>query len=124
MREGKILNLEWSQVDFLHGVIRLRAGETKNDEAREVPIVPQLRALLAAQHARRQTGCNYVCFKLDRKGYAVQVRGFRKAWYSACIRAKLGRMVPVTDPVSGEALCAKRQDRPNGKRNPRWSMKG
>jgi len=27
-------------------VIRLRAGETKNDEAREVPVVLQLRTLL------------------------------------------------------------------------------
>lgn len=124
MREGEILGLDWTQVDFLHGVIRLRAGETKNDEAREVPVVPQLRALLAAQHARRQPGCDYVCFKLDRKGHAVQVQGFRKAWYSACIRAGLGRMVPVTDPETGEALCAKRQDRPNGKAKPKMEYEG
>ena len=124
MREGEILNLEWSQADFLHGVIRLRAGETKNDEAREVPIVPQLKALLVTQQARRQPGCTYVCFKLDRKERAVQVQGFRKAWYSACIRAKPGRMVPVTDPETGEALCAKRQDRPNGKAKPKISYEG
>jgi integrase len=124
MREGEILGLEWPQVDFLHSVIRLRAGETKNDEAREVPIVPQLRALLVAQHARRQTGCDYVCCRLDPKGHAVQVQQFRKAWYSACIRAGLGRMVPVTDPETGETLCAKRQDRPNGKAKPKMSYEG
>jgi integrase len=124
MREGEILGLEWAQVDFLHSVIRLRAGETKNDEAREVQIVPQLRALLVAQHARRKPACDYVCFRLDRKGHAVQVQGFRKAWYSSCIRAGLGRMVPVTDPASGEALCAKRQDRPNGKAKPKMTYEG
>jgi len=124
MREGEILGLEWSQVDFLHGVIRLRAGETKNDEAREVLIVPQLKALLVAQHSRRHSGCDYVCFKLDRKGHAVQVQAFRKSWYSSCIRAGLGRMVPVTDPESGETLCAKRQDRPNGKAKPKMSYEG
>jgi integrase len=124
MREGEILGLEWSQIDFLRGVIQLRAGETKNDEAREVPVIPQLRALLVVQHARRQPGCDYVCFKLDRKGHAMQVQGFRKAWYSSCIRAGLGRMVPVSDPESGEALCAKRQDRPNGKAKLKMTYEG
>jgi len=61
MREGEILGLDWSQVDFLRGVIQLRAGETKNDE------VPQLRTLLVEQRAKRQPNCPYVCFRLDRK---------------------------------------------------------
>jgi integrase len=106
MREGEILGLEWSQVDFLRGVIQLRAGETKNDEAREVPIIPQLRTLLMGQHAKRHPGCPFVCFRLDRKGHGVRVRGFRKAWYSACIRAGLGKMEPKTDRVTGELLYA------------------
>jgi len=77
MREGEILGLDWSQVDFLRGVVRLRAGETKNDEAREIPIVPQLRMLLIEQRAKRQPACPYVCFRLDRKGHAVKVCSFR-----------------------------------------------
>jgi len=87
-------------------VIRLRAGETKNDEAREVPIVPQLRTLLVEQRAKRQQDCPYVCFRLDRKGHAIRVRGFRKAWYSACVRSGLGRMEPKTNRVTGELLHA------------------
>jgi integrase len=75
MREGEILGLDWSQVDFLRGVIQLRAGETKNDEAREIPIVPQLRILLVEQRAKRQPGCRYVCFRLDRRGHAVEDPG-------------------------------------------------
>jgi integrase len=59
MREGEILGLNWDQVKFLTGTIELLAGETKNDEAREIPIIPQLRALLVEQHARRQPGCPY-----------------------------------------------------------------
>ena len=119
MREGEILGLDWSQVDFLRGVIQLRAGETKNDEGREVPIVPQLRTVLMEQHAKRQPDCPYVCFRLDRKGHAVKVRGFRKAWYSACIRAGLGKMEPKIDRVTGELLYAP----PRGRRSkPRAKM--
>jgi integrase len=106
MREGEILGLEWNQVDFLRGVIQLRAGETKNDEARQVPIVPQLRALLVEQRAKRQPDCPYVCFRFDRRGLAVKVEGFRKAWYSSCCRAGLGQMVPKTDRITGEVLYA------------------
>jgi integrase len=102
MREGEILGLDLSQVDFLRGVIHLRAGETKG----EVPIVPQLRTLLVEQRAKRQPTCPYVCYRLDRKDHAIRVRGFRKAWYSACVRAGLGKMEPKIDRVTGELLYA------------------
>jgi len=62
MREGEILGLKWDQVEFLTGTIELLAGETKSDEARTVPIIPQLRALLVERHAKRQPGCPYVCY--------------------------------------------------------------
>jgi hypothetical protein len=68
-------------------VIRLRAGEAKNDEAREVPVVLQLRTLLIEQRAKRQPDCPYVCFRVVRRGRAAKTLGFRKAWYSACIRS-------------------------------------
>jgi integrase len=106
MRLGEILALQWGQVDFLAGAINLRAGETKNDEGRTVPIVPQLRALLIGQRSRRQPGCEFVCFRLDRKGNATKIRGFRKAWYRACIKAGLGRMEPVIDSA-GKAVLEK-----------------
>jgi integrase len=121
MREGEILGLKWEQkdpktglrwkqVDFLDGVIRLAADETKGDEAREIPIIPQLRILLMEEYAKRQPSCPYVCYRLDRKGHALRVKGFRKAWYSSCVAAKLGTMQPKTD-VTGEQLYAK----PRGK---------
>jgi integrase len=104
MREGEILGLKWDQVKFLDGTIELLAGETKNDDSRSVPIIPQLRALLVEQYGKRQPDCPYVCFRLDRKGHAVKVQGFRKAWYSACVRSGLGKMEPKTDRVTGELL--------------------
>jgi len=97
MREGEILGLDWSQIDFLRSVICLREGETKNDEAREAPIVAQLRTLLEERHAKRQPDCPYVCYRIDRKGHAVKVESFRKAWYSSCVRCGLGKMEQATD---------------------------
>lgn len=104
---------------FLAGAINLRAGETKNDEGRTVPIVPQLRALLLEQRSRRQDGCEFVCFRLDRKGHAMKLRGFRKAGYGACIKTRLGRMEAVIDEQTGKpvfekprGLCPKPKPKP------------
>jgi integrase len=125
MREGEILGLRRNQVDFLSCIIRLRAGETKNDEGREVPIAPQLLELLKKQHAARQRECEYVCFRVERDGRAAQIQGFRKAWYSACVRAGLGRMEPAIDLVTGEPVLANpRLDRKNPKAKPKMVYEG
>jgi len=115
MRLSEVRNLRWEQVDFLHNTITLRAGETKNDQGRVIPIVRQLAGLLIGQHARRQDGCPYVCFRLDRRGRAMQIGSFRKAWQSRCIKLGFGRMEPATD-ANGEVLYLKaRADRRNAK---------
>src|SRR5262249_10281671 len=90
-------SLRWDQVDFLANTISLRAGETKNDDARTIPLAPQLRSLLIEQRGRRQANCPFVCFRVDRKGHAREIGSFRKAWYTACIKAGLGKMTAATD---------------------------
>ncbi len=115
MRLSEVLGLKWEQIDFLNGTITLRAGETKNDQGRIIPVVPQLATRLIEQHARRQQDCRYVCFRLDR-GHAVKIGGFRKGWRSACIKAGLGKIEPAIDPITGETLYQKpRKDRRNSK---------
>jgi integrase len=132
MREGEILGLKWEQeddkgvpwkqVDFLAGVIRL--DDTKNDDARVVPIIPQLRTLLVEQHtklAKLQENCPWVCFRMDKKGHPVRVRSFRKAWYSACAKAQLGKLVPKIDRVTGSPVYAKpRTERAEAKAKMIW----
>ena len=115
MRAGEIFSLRWDQVDLLSESINLRAGETKNDAARTVPIVPQLRALLLEQRAKRQPACPYVCFRFDRCGHAAKIGSFRKVWQSRCVKLGLGKMHPVIDS-KGEPLCA-------GPRGPRSKPK-
>jgi integrase len=51
MRRSEVLGLRWEQVNFLSGTIVLLPGETKNDEGRNIPIVPQLRTMLMEQFA-------------------------------------------------------------------------
>jgi integrase len=97
MRLDEVLGLQWSQIDFLAAEIALRAGEAKNDEGRIVPIIAELQMLLRDQFARRQPGCPWVCFRLERTGHAVKINSFRKAWYTACCSAGLGKMVATSD---------------------------
>ncbi len=124
MRLGEILALEWGQVDFLANAINLRAGETKNDEARTIPITPQLRALLLEQRGRCQPYCPFVCFKLDRGGHAVQLEGFRKAWYSACVKTGLGKFVPAVDVTGAPVYEKPRSDRSRSKPKPKMVYEG
>jgi integrase len=107
MREGEVLGLNWDQIDFLGNAITLRPGETKNDEGRIVPLIPQLLKLVLEQHARRQNHCPYVCYRFDRKGHAVKIRSFRRAWSKACVSAGLGTFEPKLNPETGEPVLMK-----------------
>jgi integrase len=125
MRLGEILSLKWKdkdneglefkQIDIEGGFINLGPDETKNGEARLVPIVPQLEALLLEQSKKRQPGCAYVCFRLDSAGRAVKIDSFAKAWRSACVKAGLGKMVPVIDAEGSPLYAKRRDDRPRSK---------
>ncbi len=46
MRSGEILTLTWDRVDFQAGLIRLRAEDTKTDDARLIPLTRELTVLL------------------------------------------------------------------------------
>jgi integrase len=87
MRLGEIQRLRWGQVDFLNRIIRLNAGETKNDEAREIPISDELYSMLAGSHLKRQPGCPFVC---HRNGQPIG--DFRRVWYDRCSKLGLGHL--------------------------------
>ena len=55
-RKGEILALQWSQVDLAERVVRLEPGETKNDDARTIPLVADLYEMLKLQ---KETRDNY-----------------------------------------------------------------
>ncbi|MEQ1886589.1 MAG: site-specific integrase [Bryobacteraceae bacterium] len=86
-RRGEILSLHWTQVDLQRGVVRLEAGTTKNDEARVLPLVPELQEILAERKRLRDLNhpqCSWVFFHDGER-----IRSFKTAWAGACTRAGL-----------------------------------
>lgn len=92
-RRGEILPLEWRQVDFTAGVVRLEPGTTKNDEGRTFPfdVLPALGELLRRQRERttaveRATG-RIIPWVFHRDGRPI--KAFDRAWEKACAAAGL-----------------------------------
>jgi integrase len=87
MRLGEIQGLKWDQIDFLNRMIRLNAGETKNDAAREIPVTGELCTMLEAHFLKRPAGCLFVCNLNGRP-----VGDFRRVWYDRCAKLGLGTL--------------------------------
>jgi integrase len=93
---SEVLRLQWRQVDFETGEVRLDPGTTKNTEGRVFPFTRDLCELLEAEKAktdalRKQNGiiCPWV---LHRRGRPV--RSFRSAWAAACTAAGVPGRIP------------------------------
>ena len=100
-----MLPLEWRQIDFKAGEIRLDPETTKNRDGRVFPMTDDLRALLKAQEAARtpilQAGhlCPWMFWRMVAKGrrgpkQPKRIRAFTKAWKAACIGAGCPGRIP------------------------------
>ncbi len=87
-RLGEILNLTWDKVDVRQGIIRLDPGETKNEEARTIRLMPELMKETKILHSNRRLGCRYV-FHVN----GGRIGEFRKSWKTACITAGICEVV-------------------------------
>jgi len=88
-RQGEILALQWSNVDFQENTVTLNAGTTKNDEGRVVYMPDELKSLLLRQWEERKAFekiLPYVFPNESRTNRIVKTR-FNRAWKSACERA-------------------------------------
>ena len=95
---SEVLTMQWHQVDFAAGVVRLDVGTTKNREGRTFPFgnLPELRELLEAQRvmtvaAEQKTG-QIIPWVFHRAGKPV--RFFRRSWITACERAGCPGRIP------------------------------
>jgi len=87
LRKGEILSLKWEQVDLNRGIIRKEPGTTKNQEGREVPLIPQVQEALIQWRNHTLNNyphCKWVChFKGE------PIKDFRTSWKKACKRIGL-----------------------------------
>ena len=88
--------LEWRQVDFPAGELRLDPDTTKNDDGRVFPMTAELRAVLeqqwqVTQALAKTTGriCPWV-FHRDGK----RVKSFQKRWQTASLKAGCPGRIP------------------------------
>jgi integrase len=90
-RVSEIANLTWSHVDLDHGIVRLEAGETKNDEGRTVYLDDELKEAFRAQWELRKERKRLTPYVFTNPDATDRVKDFRKAWSKACRDAKIGR---------------------------------
>jgi len=94
-RVSEIVRLEWRQVDFGAGTVRLEPGTTKNRDGRTFPFTPELRTLLEAQRAATATTSSkakrIIPYVFHRDG--APIKSFRRAWLSACLAAGYAQLV-------------------------------
>jgi integrase len=91
MRKGEIASLRWEDLDG--DLIRLRAENAKNGNARSVPIDGELERLIERRRASRQVktrgGALLAALVFHNDGEAIA--DFRKAWATACVVSGLGK---------------------------------
>ncbi|HTB11118.1 MAG TPA: site-specific integrase [Bryobacteraceae bacterium] len=83
IRKGELLAVTWPQVDFEGRLITLEYGETKNQEARSVPIISgdMFNALTTAKQKRDECWPQSP-WVFSRRGEVI--KDFRWAWEEAC----------------------------------------
>jgi integrase len=102
---SEVLPLEWRQVDFDAGEVRLDPETTKNRDGRVFPMTDDLRSLLKSRYAEHQrlklVGqlVPWVFFRIVSKGRKGpkeprQIRAFSKAWDAACTAAGCPGRIP------------------------------
>jgi integrase len=90
-RLEEISGLTWNQVDLNQGIVRLEAGETKNNKARTVYLDEEVKNFFIHQwelRKKKETLLTYVF--LNAKG-SDRIRRFDKSWKTACKDAKIGK---------------------------------
>lgn len=80
-RSGEAELIEWSQVDLARRVIRLEGDQTKNEDARYVPLPSRLIVMLEEIKPK--------------EGRVFDTTNLRKAWMTACAACGLGRKIEV-----------------------------
>jgi integrase len=107
-RKGEIASLRWEDVES--DVIRLRAENSKNGEARAVTLDGELTELMerrkAARQVKRKEDVVIAAHVFHHEGQPIV--DFRKTWATACCMAGLGKLVcpKCNGAVDAEYKCS------------------
>lgn len=86
-RLGEILTLTWDRVDISRGIITLRGVDTKTKKPRQVPMTPQVKAMLSELAKVREMAHKHV-FVYQRN----PVREIKTAFKTACQKAGIANL--------------------------------
>jgi len=103
--KSEVLPLQWRQVDFKAGTVRLEPGTTKNKEGRTFPMTKALRRLLETQHAEHERLAKrgklvpYVFLRMVANGRRgplrpLPIKSLGKAFKTACRKAGVPGRIP------------------------------
>lgn len=94
-RVSEIKGLTWAQVDLENGIVRLEAGETKNDDARTVYLNKELQEVFQreedARKERLKKQMTIIPYVFTNESGGGPVKDFRRSWVKACATAKIGK---------------------------------
>ena len=96
--QSEVLTLEWRQVDFAAGTVRLEVGQAKNGAGREFPFSEFSELAAVLDHQRRMTKFvgqargRIVPWVFHRNGKPI--RDYRRAWKTACAAAGCPGRIP------------------------------
>jgi integrase len=88
-RKNELRRIQWQQVDFEAGLIRLPAGQTKNKRPRTLPIYGDMRRWLELQ---RKT-CPKDCIWVFHGAHSHPVDSHLNGWPEACKRAGMSGLL-------------------------------
>ena len=90
-RVSEIQGLTWAQVDLTNGIVRLEAGETKNDQGRTVYLDEELQKVFQRQEDARKERTKIIPYVFTNESGSGPVKDFREAWATACETAEIGK---------------------------------
>lgn len=82
-RKGELGRIQWPQVDFAAGLIRLSGNQTKNKRPRTLPVYGDMRRWLEHQRNTCPEGCPWVFHGAHKRPVDKHLNG----WVDACKRA-------------------------------------
>ncbi len=89
-RKEEIFSLTWDRVDLNGGIVRLNAGETKNDESRIFYLDAELKEIFKQLQEDRKKSEAILPYVFPNRDKSGKITDIRKAWKSACKDAKIG----------------------------------